>query len=285
MSTTIAYEPAINAAKYNLMLEKSLNVQLNKEEYLNYTLLSSYYRAAFDFAKSNMLNISNYYFNKGDSLLEHVNSEALHLWLTFYSLPKKAYLMYKKGVIDQAETMTLQVIDVCQYLRSNGDNYLVFAELQQYQNLSRIYFFTGKSEKAIQLNLQCLQLLYCGSSELTTSRYLMIDDNVKNELSTALTYQLFIDSLSTLKKVAKNDKHLISMLLNSFLTAALITQMEGKDLGNDFTQLLTGIKFLKLIPEGDLEGFATGLAGYLDNGLLLNDQMQEILKSYLILFS
>jgi hypothetical protein len=285
MSTTITYEPAINAAKYNLMLENSLNGQLGKEEYLNYTLLSFYYRTAFDFAKNNMLNVSNYYFDQGDLLLKHISSETLYIWLSLYSLPKKAYLLYKKRKINQAELMTLKVIDVCQYLRSKGDNYLIFAELQQYQNLSRIYFFSGKVEQAIQLNLQCFQLLYCGSSELTTSHYLTVDDDVKNELSTALTYQLFIDSLSTLKKVAKDDKYLISAWLKLLLTDALIGQMEEKELSPEFTQLLTGLKLLKLIPLEEWAGFTNGLSEYLDDNVLMNVQIREILLSYLTLFS
>lgn len=286
MLTSPVYELAVNAAKYNTLLEKSLNEQLSKEELFRYNVLSSYCKTAFDFAKKNKLHLSAYHFDKGDLLLKESKNTLFFKWAALYALPKKAYFLYKGGELASAEIMTQYVINLCGLLRDHGHEYVIFAELQQYQNLARIYFFSKRIEKAIDLCNQCLQLLYSGSSSLTESNYLSDEsDPVKDELCIAFNYQLIVETLYTFLKVSKGDKKLISRWVGIFLTSDLINMWDEKRTDPEYSEILTCMGIFQLLPKRKWDHFKNDLSQYMNVNILPNQRLQIVLTEYISLFS
>ena len=282
MITSSGYAQAINASAFNNLLQHSLNKQLNKQELFLYNALSSYFTTAFNAAKKNKLQVAVYHFNQGSLLLKGAETSAYYQWSALFALPKKAYFLYKSGNITAAERMTRDIINLCGILRESGHEYVIFAQLQQCQNLARLYFFSGRVDTAIELCNQCLQLLYCGTSGLTTSPYLSGDmDPVKDELAIAFYYQLFVETLYTFLKIAKGKKHLIAHWIGLFLTPHLTGMMENKKSNTAYQQMLEIMQVLKLLLKSDWNDFTDKLAAYLLLTPISNERMKTVLLGYI----
>lgn len=282
MITSTGYAPAINASAFNVLIQNSLNNQLDKQELFLYNALSSYFTTAFNAAKKNKLQVAFYHLDQGNLLLNGVESSAYYKWSALFALPKKAYCLYKSGDITAAEMMTQDIITLCGVLRESGYEYVIFAQLQQYQNLARLYFFSGRIDQAIELCNQCLQLLYCGSSGLTTSKYLSGDtDPLKDELAIAFFYQLFVETLYIFLRIAKGKKEMIAQWVELFLTPHLMSMMENKKSNTEYQQMLEIMHVLQLLSKSNWNDFTDKLANYLSLNPISNERMKTVLLGYI----
>lgn len=275
--------PIISSAKYNDLLADTLMLQLSDEEALAYTLISFYYKNAFELAKKNQLFAASYYICQGDALMKDITGELLILWLNLYMMPKKSFHVYKKGSLEDAEQMTLEVIGTCRALQSRGNNFIFFAEIQQYHNLSRIYFRRNEVEAGLTICNNCLKVLY----ENPVHSVNLIPGFKSNnfyELSIASIYQIFVETVYFIFKKADGNKVQLVSWLKFFLNNTLTKQIDSSDRFGKHFFIKEILNLLTYFTNEQWGLFCSKTTQYLETATEISLSLSETLQAYLSLF-
>ncbi|MEN2435892.1 hypothetical protein AAH994_10795 [Weeksellaceae bacterium A-14] len=167
----------------------------------------------FMMAKNSQFIESSIEFEKIESTIfqDDIRSDFL-LVLQDTVYPKKAYLYYKQGKINLAKYLTYKSILINQYLKIEKKTQLpTFIQIQQYHNLSRIYFKNESFSKGLQLSCKILLFLFTGKSVglKYLDDYALLDKVEESTLKCNMIYQVLFDVIQILNKSRNQNAKLI----------------------------------------------------------------------------
>ena len=122
------------------------------------------------------------------------------------------YLYYKQGKINLAKYLTYKSILINQYLKIEKKTQLpTFIQIQQYHNLSRIYFKNESFSKGLQLSCKILLFLFTGKSVglKYLDDYALLDKVEESTLKCNMIYQVLFDVIQILNKSRNQNAKLI----------------------------------------------------------------------------
>lgn len=178
-----------------------------------YNYFDSSFFKAFMLAKEKKVEESQTLFDEAEIKLanEGPHYYPKYLYLGTF-LPKKAYWHYKTARFDMALYLTIKAILVNEKLKTEkGWNFLVFAQVQQYHNLSRILIAKKKITESIILNARLIWFLITKkASGLKYLNSISLQSNKEESvLRCAMTYQVLIETIQLFSKLKTS--------LNSYL--------------------------------------------------------------------
>lgn len=120
-----------------------------------YNELSLAYNDCFFLAKQKKITEAAEAYDKGCTLQKFIDP-ALDTWITVFCGPNLSYYYYKTEHYNESISLTHEIIETCRDLQNRGYYYLFFSEIQQYHNLSRIFFTLNNTEEALYQCTRCM---------------------------------------------------------------------------------------------------------------------------------
>lgn len=186
-------------------LREIFKYDLETEIAQKYNYFDSSFFKAFMLAKEKKVEESRSLFDEAETKLAN---EGLHYYPKYLYLgtflPKKAYWHYKNARFDMARYLTIKAILVNEKLKTEkGWNFLVFAQVQQYHNLSRILIAKKKITESIILNARLIWFLITKkTSGLKYLNSISLQSNKEESvLRCAMTYQVLIETIQLFSKL------------------------------------------------------------------------------------
>ena len=175
----------------------------------------------FIFAKKDALDEANGYFEESVYLFETCQNKH---WISALCMPNISYYEYRTSNYELAIKHTNQIICSLKYLQKNHYPYLFFSEIQQHQNIGRIYFSMD------MLSLAMDECVYCLSSIVEHSKIFQSNNMIygvpERELYNLTRYPMTIQILSeTCNKLIsrhQNDLAQIQYWLADFIRQILV---------------------------------------------------------------
>ncbi len=217
-----AYDTIVNGDTFTeLFHNKVLTKYLTLAEQKKYRYFEEGFFKAFSFAKDGEYGESERLFAVGERELQKVDKRSTigTIFLdTFY--PRKAYFYYRTGEFERSVLLTKKSIIINQYLKVTlGADFLVFVQVQQYQNIARIFNKSERWGDAMLLNFDLLKLLLL--KENLKNRFLQIKwlDQETKLLGHVMAYQILFDMLLFLNKMTGSRRmsflnHFVSLIDN-----------------------------------------------------------------------
>lgn len=230
---------------YNSFVDFIVDVVFNNQQRHEYKIINDSCGNCFLFTKKNILDEAKKYFD--ESMLLFESSQNKH-WISALCLPNISYYEYKIGNYESATYRTNQIITSLGYLQKNNYQYLFFSEIQQYHNMSRIYFSMNRISLAIDQCVYCLLSIVEHSKTFLSKNF--IYEVPESELYKITQYAMTIQVLSeTCDKIifySKNDLIQLQNWLGSFIKQLLVLDFTSISSDPGYININ---KFIKLIGE------------------------------------
>lgn len=151
------------------------------------------YDECFLLSKKNRLAEAGSVYNKC-SVIHMLLDPVVATWVMALCGPRLSYYHYKIGDPSRAITFTEEIIEANRLLQDKGFQYLFFSEIQQFHNLSRIYFSLKHTARAVDL---CIDILMNIVRRVKTWNPGMIMDGIREEkLIEAAQYGMIIQVMT-----------------------------------------------------------------------------------------
>jgi tetratricopeptide (TPR) repeat protein len=142
---------------YELFVDFIVETVFNDHQRQEYKKIYDSCVNCFVFAKQNNLDEAKKCFEESIFLFE--SCENKH-WISTLCMPKISYYEYKTANYESAIYRSNQIIESLKYLQKNNYQYLFLSEVQQFHNLSRIYFTLNNTREAVAICVKCLVGIY-----------------------------------------------------------------------------------------------------------------------------
>jgi len=163
---------------YKDFFEDYLSAVLSVQNYTDYISINKCYQDGLASFRALQFEEGLSSFKKGEDLCNAISDNTMLDWVNTIAYPAKAYYFYKTNNYNNAIEYTQKAIFLFECLYDQGHELNVFGVIQQYHNLSRIYFTYKEFEKAVALSIEIFGLLLTGRSPITSAR---ITDNQYKE--------------------------------------------------------------------------------------------------------
>ncbi|BAV04872.1 hypothetical protein SAMN05421788_11810 [Filimonas lacunae] len=140
---------------YTIYLNYILDTVFTPQQKQDFNRLSQAYDNCFALAKENKETEMDRAYAYCCQLTESVDAGIMP-WIEALCAPRLSYCQYKKKDFVGALDFTYEIIAANQYLQQQGYQYLFFSEIQQWHNVSRIYFSQGDTKEAIAVCVRCV---------------------------------------------------------------------------------------------------------------------------------
>lgn len=238
-------------APYDFFVDFIAKEVFNHQQQQEYKTINDCCGNCFLSAKNNALSEADIYFEKSVSLFESCQNKQ---WISALCMPNISYYEYKTANYELSIKHTNQIIGSLKHLQKNSYPYLFFSEVQQHQNIGRIYFSMGMVSLAIDECVYCLSSIVEHSKSFHSTN--MINEVSELELYKITQYPMTIQILSeTCNKLIfchQNDLAQIQYWLG------------------DFIQQLSGLDFTSVSPDPRFKAIHTFIK--LMAEILTNDQ-------------
>lgn len=149
--------------------------------------------------------IARYYFERGEAYLSSVpeEQEILRRMILNVYHRSKSFYHYRLGAFDEAIRLIEETMVNNRYLERNGFDFLIYDRVQQYYNLSRIFFARGEAAYGLELLAESTRFLMIGQSEtlpdLNDYAVLQPSDDIRR-LRFSLLCQILFETTEVLRE-------------------------------------------------------------------------------------
>lgn len=260
-----------------------IDIHLDEQQKNSYSYFEGLFHQAFLLARKKEFEASNALFEKGEAELSAYDSKSIFGMLLQESrYPKKAYYYYKVNNFKTASYLTFKTIAANEYLKINLEaGFLVFVQVQQYHNISRILCRMNEHQSAIILNNNLLYfLIYNQPSSLKPLKTIIHEDNTeRSTLVCAMAYQIILDTLLSIYNLPSGKVQ--TDQLDAFANFITVLSLTFNPVNEQEWILLDFFRLLPYLNLNDLATYEQKLDIFLTNHTDLFPLTEKILKIFL----
>ncbi len=206
------YNEQINNLNFDDLFTSFVFYQFEVNERMDIQLVWNYYAKALNECKQNKLSKANYYYQKGEELLNNYNlNEKAKLYLNVYIYPNLAFRKYKENNNEEAlELLLLGIKNIEIIQKEYADIYS--AKIQQIHNLIRVFFKSNNEKEYFDLNTHIIEHI------------LLEVEPIENKYN--------LDVLVLKQTKIKYREEMLIQIFSEFVFNQIVSKSESFDLGN-----------------------------------------------------
>ena len=250
---------------YNFFVDFVVEVVFNDQQRQEYKKINEACGNCFLLAKQNNLDGAQKCFEESTLLFQ--SSQNKH-WLAALCLPNISYYEYKIGGYETAIYRTNQIISSLKHLRKSTYQYLFFFEIQQYHNLSRVYFSINNISLAVTQGAQCL-LSIAEHAKAFKGNNNLIYGVPEIDLYKISQYEMTIQVLSeTCDKIifhGRNDLNQLQDWLKNFIKQLLVLDFTSMSPAPRYAAIDEFIELIYRVLTNDYDEFQANVLVFAEN--------------------
>jgi hypothetical protein len=187
----------------------ALNQFLSAEDKQSLFMISKLFTDGAAEVGRNRITLADFYFKRGEAYYDSAsNNPLLRQVITNVYDRSKSFYHHRTGNADKAIALIHNTLRNNRELEEKGFKFLIFDRIQQYHNLSRVYFSLGESQKAFQILSGITCFLIAGKTDLLpdlNENFLQEYDDDLRKTRYFMLCQILFETTGHLQKVNNKE--------------------------------------------------------------------------------